>query len=194
MGSVTPPTVTGFRGNLAHSPTFGSIEVLQDHVITWDACGNITHLGPAQDFECEREVDNMVSLPSHQLLLPGFVDTHVHAPQYPFTGTGTDLPLFDWLDTYTFPTEASFANVEYACQMYSLVVDRLLSMGTTTAAYFTTVHSDSCKALADIIHDKGQRALVGKVSMDQNAPDFYRETTDDGLAAAEDVLQHIQAG
>lgn len=57
-----------------------------------------------------------------QFLMPGLVDTHIHAPQYSFTGTGYDLQLLDWLDTYTYPTESKFENVQLAKKVYSKVV------------------------------------------------------------------------
>lgn len=75
---------------------------------------------------------------------PAPLHSHVHAPQYEFAGTGTDLPLFDWLNTYTFKTEASFADLAHARSVYSAVVRRLLSLGTTTAAYFSTIHPGGC--------------------------------------------------
>ena len=57
-----------------------------------------------------------------QFLMPGLVDTHIHAPQYMNSGTGYDRQLLDWLQTYTYPTEARFKNVELAKQVYPLVV------------------------------------------------------------------------
>jgi guanine deaminase len=58
---------------------------------------------------------------------------------------GTDLPLFEWLNKYTFPSEASFSDVSKARQLYRKVVHRLLRLGTTTANYFTTLHVEACK-------------------------------------------------
>lgn len=74
----------------------------------------------------------------------GPADTHAHAPQF-FFGVGTDLPLFEWLQQYTFPSEASFADTAHARRTYTAVVRRLLRLGTTTANYFTTLHVDACK-------------------------------------------------
>ena len=50
--------------------------------------------------------------------MPGFVDTHIHAPQYVYAGTGTDLPLLDWLTKYTFPVESKFKDVKFASSAY----------------------------------------------------------------------------
>lgn len=57
-----------------------------------------------------------------QFLIPGFVDTHIHAPQYVFTGTGYDVPLLQWLEKYTFPVESKFKCTKYAEHAYKKVV------------------------------------------------------------------------
>jgi guanine deaminase len=143
------------RGTLCHTPSIGSVEVLPDHLLLVAASGTITHLGPAGTAEAAAalaqaglsdELD-VHSLTPTQLLLPGFIDTHFHAPQYSFTGVGTDLPLFDWLHTYTFPCEAGFADRARAEAVYRRVVARLLRLGTTTANYFTTLHPEACQVL-----------------------------------------------
>ena len=54
--------------------------------------------------------------------MPGFVDTHLHAPQYVNVGKGLDLSLLDWLNKYTFPTEARFSDLDYAEQIYDKAV------------------------------------------------------------------------
>ena len=107
------------------------------------------------------------------------VDCHVHAPQYPQLGLALDRPLEVWLDTYTFPLEARYADLGFAAPRYEALVDDLLALGTTTALYFATVHLDASKLLADICIDKGQRALIGKVVMDhpESCPDYYRDAS-----------------
>jgi guanine deaminase len=132
-------------------------------------------------------------LPTAQLLLPGFIDTHCHAPQYAFTGLGTDLPLFDWLNTYTFPCEASFSDTQHAGVVYRHLVTRLLRLGTTTANYFTTLHAEACKVLVDVVLELGQRAVVGKVSMDQHGPDLYLDATaEESLQGVRSVVEYIK--
>ena len=88
-----------------------------------------------------------MQLAPQQFLLPGFVDTHIHAPQYPNAGTGLDLPLLQWLDKYTFPTEALFREPAFARDAYDKVVKRTLRAGTTTCSYFATIHLDATVAL-----------------------------------------------
>ncbi|KUF89617.1 DNA-directed RNA polymerase [Phytophthora nicotianae] len=105
--------------------------------------------------------------------MPGFVDTHVHAPQFQFMGTATDVPLMQWLDKYTFPVEQSFEDPKVALKWYSALLDSMLGQGITTAQYFATIHVEATKILADLVERRGQRGLVGLVSMDRNAPDTY---------------------
>ncbi|NWS02771.1 GUAD deaminase, partial [Motacilla alba] len=125
-------------------------------------------------------------LSKHEFFMPGLVDTHIHAPQYSFTGTRVDLPLLQWLTAYTFPTEAKYQDSGFAEEVYTRVVRRTLKNGTTTACYFATIHTDSSLLLAEIIDKFGQRAFVGKVCMDVNdsVPE-YREITADSVQETE---------
>jgi guanine deaminase len=111
-------------------------------------------------------------------LLPGFVDLHVHAPQWPQLGLALDLPLEEWLQSCTFPLEARYADIEYAQGVYESLVDGLLANGTTTALYFGTIHLAATQALADICLRRFQRALIGRVAMDDpgQCPPFYRDS------------------
>ena len=102
-----------------------------------------------------------------------FIHTHIHASTIRFAGTGIDLPLLDWLNKYTFPTESKFDDESYAIPVYDSIVQKTLRFGTTTAAYYATVHRKTARLLADLAFNFGQRAFIGKVSMDRNSPNFY---------------------
>lgn len=133
-------------------------------------------------------------IPSNRYLLPGFVDLHVHAPQWAQTGTGLDEPLNIWLDKYTFPTEARFQDLGYARTVYGDLVRRLLSTGTTTAVYYATVHREASVELARIADATGQRALVGKLVMDDRDanPDYYRDdSTETALRETEAFIGDV---
>ena len=112
-------------------------------------------------------------------MLPGFVDLHIHAPQYPQLGIALNVPLEVWLRTHTFPLEARYADIAFAEQAYSALIDDLLALGTTTAVFFATIHREATKRLADFCLQKGIRALVGKVAMDDpiSCPDYYRDAS-----------------
>ena len=110
-----------------------------------------------------------------KLIIPGLSDLHLHAPQYPNTGLGLDLELLDWLDTYTFPEESKYKDVEYAKKAYQTFVDDLAKTATTRASIFATLHTDMTLLLMDLLEQKKICAYVGKVGMDRNCPDFYIE-------------------
>lgn len=104
------------------------------------------------------------------LILPGLVDLHVHAPQYPFRGIGMDQELIDWLNTHTFPEEERYKDPEYAAFAYAAFAEDLLESATTRACIFATCHKDATLRLMEELEKRGLRAYVGKVNMDRNSP------------------------
>eukprot|EP00947_MAST-08B_sp_MAST-8B-sp1_P000811 g811.t1 len=128
--------------------------------------------------------------PPGGFFVPGLIDCHVHAPQYPYAGTATDKPLMEWLEAYTFPAEKRMADVEVARRCYGKLVRQLLRHGTTCALYFATIHVESCKAFVDVLREQGQRAFVGKVCMDQHAPDDYCETAEEAMRGTRDLIAY----
>ncbi|HEY0123045.1 MAG TPA: guanine deaminase [Rhizobium sp.] len=166
-----------------HSPERGTIDVLDDVLIEIDADGAITavHRHGDPNYRTIRDAreasGELVTLPSGSYILPGFVDLHVHAPQYPQLGDALDVPLEVWLQKYTFPLEARYQDAAFARRVYGLLVEDLLDNGTTTALYFATIHQEATRALVDTCLEKGQRALIGKVAMDnaEECPDYYRD-------------------
>ena len=109
-----------------------------------------------------------------RLILPGFIDTHVHSPQLDVIGSyGSEL--LDWLNTYTFPAERRHADPAVAAQGAALFLDALLAHGTTAAVVFPTVHKVSAEALFAGAAERGMRLVAGKVLMDRHAPDGLRD-------------------
>jgi guanine deaminase len=174
-------------GTLFHAPEIGSIEVLEDTLIGIDGAGRITSVLKADDqlysavLGDAKAGGSLVRLPTGCFLLPGFVDLHIHAPQYPQLGSALHVPLEVWLQTHTFPLEARYADLAFAKRAYSALVGDLLALGTTTALFFATIHQEATRLLVDICLASGLRALVGKVAMDDPAscPDYYRDASAD---------------
>jgi len=122
-----------------------------------------------------------------QLVLPGFIDTHVHCPQLEVIGSyGTEL--LDWLKRYTFPSECAFADEARSRAGAEVFLDALLASGTTSAVVFATVHKVSAEALFEAAAARGMRLVTGKVLMDRHAPDGLR---DDVVQAERDCLDLI---
>jgi len=192
--SDPPPTgLRGFRGVLIHSKALGELEILRDGLLVYDTTtGVITNVTDLTALSADQisdlisvrpdgsnasQVPDEVEALGQRFLMPGLIDGHAHAPQYAFTGTGMDLPLLEWLETYTFPCEAKFSDLEHARHVYSKAVHRHIKNGTTTCAWFASLHLEATKLLVDIVREKGQRAHIGKVSMDRNSPSYYIEET-----------------
>lgn len=174
------------------------IEILENYLFCVNDDGMIAQRFSPNDpiyetvLKQAHQTETLLELKNGQYLLPGFIDLHIHAPQWAQSGTALDLPLYEWLNTYTFPLEARFSDTKFAKKTYSHLVDTLLAGGTTTALYFATIHEESSYLLAEICAEKGQRALVGKVVMDdvmQN-PKFYRDI--DAETALKDTERFVK--
>jgi guanine deaminase len=125
---------------------------------------------------------------SGQLILPGFIDTHVHSPQLDVIASyGTEL--LDWLNTYTFPAEQRYADVAEAEAGAARFLDALLAHGTTSAVVFPTVHKASTEALFAAAQARGMRLITGKVLMDRHAPDGLRDTVAQAELDCTDLIQ-----
>lgn len=186
-----------FLGTAFSSKSSKEIQIMKDHLFCINADGMIERIVAPQDADYQTLLDayqgkdHFHALAAGQYLLPGFVDLHVHAPQWAQSGTALDIPLYDWLNTYTFPLESKFSDLEFAKEVYEDVVSTLLANGTTTALYFATVHKEASILLAQICADKGQRGLVGKVVMDdqEQNPEIYRDAdTQSALADTEEFI------
>ncbi|MDE2400861.1 MAG: guanine deaminase [Burkholderiales bacterium] len=122
-----------------------------------------------------------------RLILPGFIDTHVHCPQLDVIASfGTEL--LDWLNTYTFPAELRYADPSVARAGAQRFLKALWSHGTTSAVVFPTVHKISAEALFEAASSHRMRLITGKVLMDRNAPDGLR---DDVAQAERDCIELI---
>lgn len=166
-----------------HAPVLGSVEIVSDALISIGENGTILSVNRPEDDayadirKLALENNKLIETSGNQYLLPGFVDLHIHAPQWPQLGKALDVPLEVWLQEHTFPLEARYEDTAFAERMYHSLVTSLLAHGTTTAVYFATIHQEATRILADQCLENGQRAFVGKVAMDDasQCPDFYRD-------------------
>ena len=123
------------------------------------------------------------------VMIPAFSDLHVHAPQYPQRGLGMDLLLADWLNTYTFPQEARYADPEYAKAVYEAFLKSLIENGTFHACVYGTIHREATSGLLEKMEELKLRAYVGKVNMDIQSPEYLCETTEESLRETEIFLE-----
>jgi len=125
-----------------------------------------------------------------RLVMPGFVDTHVHMPQLDVIASyGTEL--LDWLNTYTFPAESAFADPERSRIGAALFCDALLAHGTTSAVVFATAHKVSAEALFDAARARGMRMITGKVLQDRHSPDGIRDDVVQAERDSRDLIERF---
>lgn len=105
------------------------------------------------------------------LITPGFIDTHLHLPQFDTIGAH-GLPLLEWLDGVTFPAERRWEDTDYARGMTQRVVRQLLAHGTTGICAYATVHHAAAHAALEVASDAGLRGVIGQTLIERNAPDF----------------------
>ncbi|KAI2463783.1 guanine deaminase [Annulohypoxylon bovei var. microspora] len=194
-----------FHGTIIHSRGPTELNIFESALLIVDANGkiiNLTENVPKDEIPSllssldirSASLESVRYLPRGQFLMPGFVDTHNHAPQWAQRGLGQSMHILDWLDKVTFPNEARFRDPEYARRVYSSCVDGFLKQGITTASYYGSLHAEATNILADICLEKGQRALVGKCNMNRNAPDYYRDASvEASLKDTEKCIKHIRS-
>ena len=142
------------------------------------ANGKIEATGPYDQLSARAPDATVIDHRPH-LLMPGFIDMHVHFPQVQVIASW-GAQLLDWLNTYTFPEETRFAEEAHAAAMATHFCDLLTGHGTTTAVAFGSVHSGSVEALFMEAAKRNMCMIGGKVMMDRNAPDGLRDTPQTG--------------
>ena len=126
-------------GTFFHAPSLGTIEILADALLAIDDFGTIAAVIPAGHRDHRRMQEEaaaagrLETVPHGRYVIPGFVDLHIHAPQYPQLGKALDCSLEDWLARYTFPLEARYADPAFARRAYEALLAELIANGTTTA-------------------------------------------------------------
>lgn len=186
----------GIGGTAIDAPVLGELRITPRALVVIDAGGFITDVLVPGDpgYNTRRDglllEGSLTDLRDGQYLLPGLVDLHNHAPQWPQLGKALDVTLAEWLEGYTFPLESRYQDLSFAAAVYESLVDAMLANGTTTAVYFATAHLPATQRLADICIARGQRALVGRVAMDapDTCPDYYRDAS---AAAAIDETNRL---
>ena len=165
------------------------------HIETMEA--SYLHVKDGKCISCYKELPEALSSLeikdySGNLIIPGMVDLHLHAPQYAYRGTKMDLPLLDWLNSNTFPEEAKYEDMNYAKAAYENFVEDLKESPTTRAVIFATLHKEATLCLMDLLEKSGLETMVGKVNMDRNSPDYLTEhSAEEALENTRNWLQAI---
>lgn len=209
---------TLYYGTFVQTPDLGTLEVCFNTLVGVNDKGVIdflekeyfpaqhNNISPLQHFLSLKEISNRerrnvhyvdYSHDANKFFVPGFVDTHIHASQFPNIGIGLDSPLLDWLTQYTFPLEREFTDsnpnkLKLAQEVYSLVINKTISSGTTCASYFTTTDPETTNLFGELLLKFGQRGFVGKVCMDHNETYDYKEDFETCVESMERIISHIE--
>ena len=164
-----------------------SYRYIEDGAVVVDA-GKIVSAGPWND--ALKLVVPKAEVIDHRpgLILPGFIDTHIHYPQMQVIGSYAK-DLLEWLNTYTFVEEQRFADPAHAQRIASAFCDELVRYGTTTAAVYCSVHPQSVDAFFTEAKKRDMRMIAGKVMMDRNAPEPLCDTPQRGYDESRALLE-----
>jgi len=171
-------------GEEPHADTF---EYFDDGLLIIND-GNVVAAGNADLLLNELPADTPVTDYSGKLIVPGFIDCHVHFPQLDIIGS-FGAQLLDWLNQYAFPVEEQFADPDHAREVARVFVEELLRNGTTTALVFGTVHAHSADAIFEAAEARDMRLIAGKVLMDSNCPEALRDDPESGYAESKALIE-----
>ncbi len=168
-----------WKGHIIHTNENRELEIFEDSYVLCEGkyCKGVVKELP-EDWKASEITDF-----GDKLIIPGFSDLHIHAPQYAYRGTGMDLELLDWLQKYAFPEESLYKDLGYADKAYGIFADALRKGATTRACIFASAHTEATELLMDKMEETGLVTYVGRVNMDRNAPDTIREKDADFGAA-----------
>jgi len=176
-----------FRSDPGSGDDPDSFEFFDDGLLV-TADGRVASIGPARELLPALPSDAELVEHRDSILMPGFIDTHVHYPQTDIVGTG-GRQLLDWLEHYTFPAERGFSDPAQAREVAEFFLDELVRNGTTTALVFCTVHPASVQAFFEAAAARRMRMAAGKVLMDRNCPEYLRDTPETGERATRELLE-----
>jgi guanine deaminase len=163
-----------------------SVRYIPDGLLVLEK-GKIKELGSYESLQPKYAQISITAYPG-MLIMPGFIDTHIHFPQTE-TIAAYGEQLLTWLNKYTFPTEGKFKDKAYAQKVAAIFLDELLKNGTTTALVFATVHPESVDAFFEEANRRNLRMVAGKVMMDRNAPDFLTDTAETSYQETKALIQ-----
>jgi len=189
--TIASPACQAYRAGILH---FTADPAFDDKAHAWHEDGLLIIDGgrvhAAGDYSRLRNlVPDGVEVQDYRgkLIVPGFIDTHIHYPQTDMIASPAP-GLLPWLETYTFPTERKFADGDHAREVASFFLDELLRCGTTTAMVYCTVHPSSVNAFFGESDKRNLRMVAGKIMMDRNCPEFLSDTAEGGARDSEDLI------
>ncbi|MBE9059631.1 guanine deaminase [cf. Phormidesmis sp. LEGE 11477] len=167
-------------------PEAESVRYLPDGLLVLEN-GKIKAFGPYEELQAEYG-DIPITIYADRLIMPGFIDTHIHYPQTGIIAAYGEQ-LLEWLNQYIFPTEGKFKDKDYARAVAEIFLDQLLRNGTTTALVFATVFPQSVDAFFEAAERRNLCMIAGKVMMDRNAPKAVCDTAESSYQETKALIQ-----
>jgi|WetSurMetagenome_2_1015567.scaffolds.fasta_scaffold53096_2 guanine deaminase len=178
------PDISILHGNFICTPTPGQFKIDEDTFCILEN-GNIQDM--TKTLPASLSSFPVIDLRPY-IVIPAFSDVHVHAPHLPNAGIGLDEELLPWLNHYTFPLETKFAEMAFAERVYKMFIRKLWQCGTLHASVFATLHKKPTELLFSLFREAGLGAFIGKVNMDRNSIPGLTETTEESVAATEELI------
>ena len=189
---------SGVDENTALNPVVKGVTVHPEYIangalVVDDTTGNIVDYGSSEDilaqYAYSQEGQQAVKIHDYKdkLIMPGFIDTHVHYPQMDMIAAYGEQ-LLDWLNNYTFVTEANFGDPKVAHDASKFFLNQLFANGTTSAMVFATSHPESVEAFFTESERLNTRMITGNVLMDTNAPEHLCVPTEKGIRDSQDII------
>lgn len=193
--SLQSAPMTAIRGrflDIQHPVTHAKeisthVRYLEDGLLLCQA-GKIVWFGAWRDVSAVQIEGLSIEHYPDQLIVPGFIDTHIHFPQTEMIAAYGEQ-LLSWLNQYTFPTETKFQDKAYADKIAQFFVNELIKNGTTTALVFCTIHPESVDALFEVAASKNMRLIAGKVMMDRHAPEALCDTPQSSYTQSKQLIE-----
>ncbi len=171
-------TTTILKGTIISAPELGKLDITENgYLVAVDGIVQGVYRTLPSEYAGAQIEDY-----GNNLILQSFADLHLHAPQYPMLGMGMDMPLIEWLNTYTFPTEACFKDNDFARETYRKLAQELVANGTTRVCMFSSMHREATLILMEELEKAGVTGYVGKVNMDRNGGANLEETTEESIS------------
>jgi guanine deaminase len=164
-----------------------ALRLVEDGAV-WIENGLIVAAGEAREVAAKAPPEIAVDDHAGKLILPGFIDTHIHYPQTRVIGS-YGAQLLDWLQKYTFVEEQKFSDPRHADVVARFFLDEMFRQGTTTALVYCTVRPESVDAFFTESERRGARMIAGKVMMDRNAPAALTDTPQQGYDESKALLE-----
>jgi guanine deaminase len=195
---MTAAPTTAFRASILHflddpgaDDAAHSWQYFEDGLLVVEH-GRVKSIGAAAELLFALPAGTRIVDHTGKLIVPGFVDAHIHYPQIDIIAS-PGRQLLGWLEEYTFPAERSFDDHAHAREVADFFLDELLRNGTTTALVFGSVHKQSVDAFFEAAAEKKLRMIAGKVLMDRNCPGYLRDTAESGYADSAELIEKWDA-